>query len=87
MAYENLELLLAGVSGEIYLTRQLKGGTMSDTRRVMTDDCLRASTEWFMRHDKKMIQYNATSAQPPTLFFTQDPAKIKQILAILEGGN
>lgn len=88
MPYENLELLLAGVSGEIYLTRKRNGNVMSDSRRVITQECLRASTEWFMGNKKKMLQFESLIPnQKPTLFFTDDPAKIDQILAILEGGN
>lgn len=86
MAYKNARLVVAGISGDIYLTRVLKDRTMSLERKEVTMDVLRASTEWFMHNDKKMIQFSAKSEEvAPTLFFTADPAKAEQILAILEG--
>ncbi|EPR7326218.1 DUF7446 family protein [Listeria innocua] len=38
MAYENLKLATAAISGDIYLTRILKNGVMSDNRRIITDE-------------------------------------------------
>ena len=85
MAYENLKLVVAGVSGEIYLARILKDGFMSDSRRNATEDCLRATTEWFMKNDKKAIAYeHVSAAKKPSLFYTDDPEKAKKIMEILE---
>ena len=85
MAYENLQLVVAGMSGEIYLTRILKNGTMSDSRRVITEDCLRATTEWFMSNKQKGFKFE--SIKPgiePHLFYTDDSDKAKRIIAILK---
>ncbi|EAC6754861.1 hypothetical protein K5L52_000602 [Listeria monocytogenes] len=54
MAYENLKLVNASISGDIYLTRMLKGGTMSDNRRIITDECLKATASWFLSNDRKV---------------------------------
>ncbi|EGO2889887.1 hypothetical protein IT795_002446 [Listeria monocytogenes] len=45
MAYENLKLANAAISGDIYLTRILKNGVMSDNRRIITNECLSAKHE------------------------------------------
>lgn len=85
MAYEKARLVVAGVSGNIYMTQVLKDGLMSDKRREVTNECLGASTEWFMRNGKKMVQYPSTEkGEKPTLFFTNDQGKAKRILEILE---
>lgn len=85
MAYENLHLVIAGVSGEIYLTRLNKNNSMSESRKIATKECLRATTEWFMKNNKYMISYETqVENQNPTLFFTDDSEKAKLILKILE---
>lgn len=85
MAYENLQLVIAGLSGEIYLSKINKGGVMSDSRRVATEDVQRAATEWFMSNKKKMISYGiGKDGKKPTLFFTDDKEKADRILAILQ---
>jgi len=85
MAYEKVELVVAGVSGEIYMARVLNDGTMSDSRRKATDDCLRATTEWFMQNKKKMLQFGTHNPDvKATLFYTGDAEKAKRILEILE---
>lgn len=85
MAYNDVRLVVAGVSGEIYMARVLKDGLMSTQRRKATDDCLVAATEWFMQNKKKMLQYEENSkGKKPTLFYTDDPEKAKRILDILE---
>lgn len=87
MAYENLKLVVAMLSGDIYLARILKDGSMSDSRRIATDDCLRATTEWFMANNKKMISYSEDSnGKKPTLFYTDDKEKAQKILEILQEG-
>lgn len=85
MAYEKLKLVVAGMSGNIYLSRILKEGVMSDSRRIITEECLAASTEWFMSNKKKMIRYQHDDPDcSPTLFYTSDPKKAEAILAILQ---
>jgi len=85
MAYENLKMLVAGMSGEIYLTKVLKSGLMGETRRIATSDCLRATTEWFMKNEKKMIAYEHNSkGKKPYLFYTDNPEKAERILNILK---
>lgn len=85
MAYEKVKLVVAGISGDIYMARVLKEGLMSDSRRKVTDECLVATTEWFMRNNQKMIQYGKqNNGATPALFYTGDPEKAKRILEILE---
>lgn len=85
MAYEKIKLVVAGVSGEIYMTNILKDGFMGNQRRIATSDCLDATTEWFIRNKKTMVQYGVSSkGETPTLFFTDDKEKANRILAILQ---
>ncbi|HAX1514292.1 TPA: hypothetical protein JX898_001354 [Enterococcus faecium] len=49
MAYENLQLVVAGVSGDIYLAKAKDGIMDTNYRRVATNDVLVATTEWFIR--------------------------------------
>lgn len=88
MAYEKVKLVVAGLSGEIYMARMNKSGFMSASRRVATEDCLRATTEWFIANKKKSIRYGSTDdGRKPSLFFTMDQEKAKRILEILEEEN
>ena len=41
MAYENIKLVVAGVSGDIYLAKVKDGIMDTNYRRVATDDVLR----------------------------------------------
>lgn len=85
MAYENLQLVIAGLSGEIYLAKVNKGGLMSDSRRIVTSECIRSTAEWFMKNKKKMVSYEVEPGSgKPTLFYTQDSNKVKKILEILQ---
>lgn len=85
MPYENLRLVVAGLSGEIYLSKILKNGMMGESRKVATEDCLRATTEWFMKNKKKMISYEHNSkGKKPCLFYTDDAEKAERILEILQ---
>lgn len=84
MAYENVKLVVAGMSGEIYMSRILKDGTMGDSRKVATQDCLRATAEWFMKNGKKKVSYGESSdGLHPHLFFTPDKVKAERIIEIL----
>ena len=88
MTYEKLELVNALMSGEIYLSKILKNGTMSDNRRIMTKECLRATTEWFMNNKNKCIQYEHPFEDGHlSLFYTDDDEKAERILAILQEGD
>ena len=88
MAYEKLELVNAFVSGEIYLSRILKNGTMSDKRKIMTEECLRATTEWFESNKKKCIYYkHRLKENHMSLFYTDDDEKAERILKILQEGD
>lgn len=85
MAYENLKLLVAGMSGEIYLSKTLQSGLMGDSRRVITDECLRATTDWFMSNKHKRIRSETILPnKEANLFFTDDKEKAKKIIAILK---
>ncbi|EAF4459108.1 hypothetical protein CYH18_14610 [Listeria monocytogenes serotype 1/2a] len=84
MAYENLKLVNASISGEIYLTRILKNGVMSDNRRIITNECLAATADWFLANDKKHTNWEAINDVHPHLFFTGDLSKAERIKAILE---
>ena len=81
MAYENLELVYAMMSGDVYLTKINKGGVMSTSqRRIATEDVLRATTEWFIGNKKTMIGYESGHR----LFYTNDESKAKKIMEILK---
>ena len=80
MAYDNLELHCALISGKIYLTKINKNGMMSDSGRDMTEETLRAATEWFVANDKYMTSWQSGHH----LFYTKDPKKAEQIKKILE---
>ncbi|EPE5826968.1 hypothetical protein HCA83_00510 [Listeria innocua] len=84
MAYENLKLANAAISGDIYLTRILKNGVMSDNRRIITDECLKATASWFLSNDRKGASWKAKGDVHPHLFFTGDLNKAERIKAILE---
>lgn len=82
---KDIELVLAAVSKEIYMTKRLKSGMMSDTRKIVTDDVLRAATEWFMSNKKTAISFEARNSMVnPTLMYCDNPDKIKRIVEILK---
>ena len=84
MAYENLELVIAGVSGDVYLAKVKNGIMDTSNRRVITDDVLRSSTEWFMKNDRHGIAFKGVDDRAHNLFYTSDPDKAEQIKAILK---
>lgn len=85
MAYEKLKLRNAMMSGEIYLAREESNGVMSSNRRVITDEVLSATADWFLFNKEKCIEWAAIDEEThPHLFFTTDQEKAKQIKAILE---
>ncbi|MBX0320118.1 DUF7446 family protein [Shouchella clausii] len=84
MAYENLKLKIAALSGEIYLARVNKNGMMSESRRIATDDCIAATTEWFIKNKKNVVVFEEQcNGLQPSLFYTDDADKSKRIEAIL----
>ena len=49
MAYENIELVVAAITGDIYMTRTKDDGAMdTNNRRIATNDVMRAAAEWFI---------------------------------------
>lgn len=84
MSYENLDLVVASVSGDVYLAKATNGIMDTDKRRVMTDNVLRAATEWFAVNKKKAIQFQADEDGRHSLFYTKDPEKAERILEILK---
>ncbi|EAD2079576.1 DUF7446 family protein [Listeria monocytogenes] len=85
MAYENVKLVYAVMSGNIYMARLLKNNIISTSRRVATEEVLIAATEWFIGNKKKHIRIEPLdNGEVPHLFYTGDPEKAKRILAILD---
>lgn len=84
MAYENLKLVVAGVTGDIYLAKA-KDGIMDTTyRRVATEDVLSSATEWFRKNEKANIHFEGLDGNVHSLFYTKDKAKAKRIIEILK---
>lgn len=83
MAYEKVQLVVASVSGDVYLARVDNNGIMSTSnRRVATDDVLRATTEWFIKNKRNKVDFEGETPEH-TLFYTNDADKRRRILAIL----
>ncbi|MFC6292490.1 hypothetical protein BHU61_06620 [Macrococcus epidermidis] len=54
MAYEKVKLVVAFMTGEIYMARISDKGIMDNkNRRIATDDVLNATAEWFIKNKKK----------------------------------
>lgn len=61
MAYENVELVIAMLSGDVYMARINKDGSMDTrNRRIATDDVLRAAGEWFIANKKAAAHFKDT---------------------------
>ncbi|HEC2158294.1 hypothetical protein B5C01_10720 [Staphylococcus delphini] len=59
MKIENIKLVVASISKDIYMTKIDKDQTMDiDNRRVATEDVLRAAAEWFIANQKTMCKFN-----------------------------
>lgn len=84
MSYENLKLVNAAFSGDIYLTRISEDGIMGDNRRIITNECLHATVNWFYHNKKGFTNWEAKDGTHPHLFFTRDLNKAERIKAILE---
>ncbi|WP_321388690.1 hypothetical protein [uncultured Enterococcus sp.] len=85
MAYEQVRLVCAAVSGDIYLARVNTGGIMStSSRRVITTEVVRAMIEWMLANGKRQVTlYPGGTEEEHTLYYTDDPEKKKKIEAIL----
>lgn len=83
MAYENLELVIASVSGDVYLTKVKNGIMDTKNRRVITNDVLRSATEWFIKNEQYGILFKGDDGVH-NLFYTNDSDKAEQIEAILK---
>lgn len=58
MAYEKVKLVIALMTGEIYMARISEKGIMDTrNRRVATDDVLNATAEWFMANKKSSLTW------------------------------
>lgn len=84
MAYENIKLVVAGVSGDIYLAKAKNGIMDTNYRRVATDDVLRSATEWFRKNKKTSVHFEGLDRNIHSLFYTNDEEKAKKILDILK---
>lgn len=59
MAYEKVELVVAMMTGDIYMARIKDDGVMDTrNRRIATDDVMRAAAEWFISNKKTVAHFN-----------------------------
>ena len=80
----NLKLVVAAISGEIYLAKVLKSGLMGEQRREFTNEAIRAVMEWFMSTKSKRVTMTANDGKKVYLFHTDNNEKADRILAILQ---
>ena len=83
----NLKLVVAAISGEIYLTKILKSGQMGSQRKEFGKETRRAVMEWFMVSKTKQVAMTANDGSKVYLFHTTDSEKADRILAILREGE
>ena len=81
---KNLKLVVAAISGDIYLAKVLKSGLMGAQREVFTTEAIRAVMEWFLATKSKRVSMNADAGGKVYLFHTADEDKAERILAILK---
>ena len=55
-----MKLVVAAISKEIYLTKILKSGMMSDSKREFTTEAVRSVMEWFLLNKHKVINMKKT---------------------------
>jgi len=56
---EQIELVTAALSGDIYMAEVENDGTMNvETRKKATEDVLRAAAEWFIANKEDEITFN-----------------------------
>ena len=80
----NLKLVVASISKEIYLTKILKSGMMSDSKREFTTEAVRSVMEWFLLNKHKVINMKKHDGEKVWMFCTEDKAKAVRILSIIE---
>ena len=83
----NLKLVVAAISGEIYLTKILKSGQMGSQRKEFGKETRRAVMEWFMVSKTKQVAMTADDGSKVYLFHTSDSEKADRILSILQEGE
>jgi len=55
---EQIELVTAALSGDIYMAEIENNGTMNvETRKLATEDVLRAAAEWFISNDETEVHF------------------------------
>ena len=83
----NLKLVVAAISREIYLAKVLKSGLMGEQRKEFTQEATNAVMEWFMLTKTKGLSMNVNAGGKTYLFHTCDTEKADRILAILREGE
>ncbi len=85
MAYENLKLVYAMMSGDIYLAKIQKDGIMSTQyRRVITDEVLLSATEWMIGNKQNKVSFASNiEGEVHSIYYTNDSDKQKAIENIL----
>lgn len=83
----NLKLVVAAISGKIYLAKVLKSGLMGEQRKEFTQEATNAVMEWFMVTKTKGLSMNVNAGGKTCLFHTCDTEKADRILAILREGE
>lgn len=59
MKIENIKLVVACISKDIYMAKINKDSMMDiDNRRVATEEVLRAAAEWFIANRKTLCKFN-----------------------------
>lgn len=85
MAYEKTKIVVASGDGKIYLCTLDRDGHMTDSRKDVTKDVLRATAEYFMKNNCKRAQFEEIKeGELPTLFFTSEPNLAEKILQLLQ---
>lgn len=87
MKTNELKLVVAEITGEIYLTTLSKTGFMGEPQIEFTNEAVRSVFEWFMRNKRKVINMKKHNDEKIWMFFTEDKSKAERILAILEENN
>ena len=81
-----MKLVVAAISKEIYLTKILKSGMMSDSKREFTTEAVRSVMEWFLLNKHKVINMKKHDGEKVWMFCTEDKEKAERILSIIEEG-
>ena len=79
-----MKLVVAAISKEIYLTKILKSGMMSDSKREFTTEAVRSVMEWFLLNKHKVINMKKHDGEKVWMFCTEDKEKAERILSIIE---